>query len=79
MGARHIIAETLRKERLTSEGLQLLRANHRIKVGLAMRLRGETTLELKWIAEELGVGSWKYLSNLLNQELNAASKAKLKL
>jgi hypothetical protein len=35
---------------------------------LARRLWRETTLSLKWIAQELGVGSWKYLSNLLSKE-----------
>ncbi len=38
------------------------------KVQLARRLRRETTMGLKWIAEQLGVGSWKYLSNLLEQK-----------
>lgn len=66
--ARRILAETLRKERLTPEKLKLLPANHRIKVGLARRLRQETTMDLKWTAEEVGIGSWKYLSNLLSRE-----------
>ncbi len=25
-------------------------------------------MELKWIAQELAIGSWKYVSNLLNKE-----------
>ncbi len=78
-GARRIIAETLRKMRLTSEGLKLLPANHRIKVGLALRLRRETTRDLKWIAQELAVGSWKYLSNLLNQEPHTSSQTEFAL
>ena len=34
---------------------------------LARRLRQETTMSLKWIAERLHMGSWTYVSNLLNQ------------
>jgi hypothetical protein len=37
------------------------------KVSLAARLRRETTMSLKWIANELHMGSWTYVSNLLNQ------------
>ena len=70
-GAGRIIAGTLRQERLTAAGLKLLSTNHRIKVRLAQRLRRETTMDLKWIAEELTVGSWKYLSNLLSREENS--------
>jgi hypothetical protein len=32
------------------------------------RLRRETTLRLKWIAQRLPMGSWTYASNLLNEE-----------
>jgi hypothetical protein len=39
-----------------------------VKVQLARRLRRETTLSLKWIAQQLGVGSWNYLSNLLGRQ-----------
>jgi hypothetical protein len=35
------------------------------KVELARRLRKETTMSLKWIAEQLEMGSWTYVSNLL--------------
>jgi len=35
------------------------------KVKLARRLRKETTMSLKWIARELNMGSWTYVSNLL--------------
>jgi len=36
-------------------------------VFLAARLRRETTVSLKWIANELHMGSWTYVSNLLGQ------------
>jgi hypothetical protein len=35
------------------------------KVRLAARLRTETTLSLKWIAEHLAMGSWTNVSTLL--------------
>ena len=38
------------------------------KVALARRLRAETTMSLKWIAGELHMGSWTYVSNLLSQK-----------
>jgi REP element-mobilizing transposase RayT len=63
--ARRIIEETLRNERMTFEELRSLLAKHRIKLKLAEQLRRETTMELKWIARELGIKSWRYLSKLL--------------
>ncbi|PWU17326.1 MAG: transposase [Verrucomicrobia bacterium] len=75
--ARRIITETLSDGRLTPEQLQMLPANAEIKVQLARRLRRETTMSLKWIAEQLGVGSWKYLSNLLGQPLPNRTQAEL--
>jgi hypothetical protein len=35
------------------------------KLDIAWRLRQETTMTLKWIAQKLHTGSWTYLSNLL--------------
>ena len=35
---------------------------HRAKVRLARRLRQETSLSLKWIAQRLHIGSWIYVS-----------------
>ena len=46
---------------------QVLPGKAGVKVELARRLRRETTMSLKWIAQQLGIGSWKYLSNLLGQ------------
>jgi hypothetical protein len=37
------------------------------KVAVARRLRQETTMSLKWIAQRLQMGSWTYVSNLLNE------------
>jgi hypothetical protein len=38
------------------------------KVALPCRLRQETTMSLKWIAQRLHMGSWTYVSNLLQEE-----------
>ena len=65
--------------RLTLAQFQLLPANAEVKVQLARRLRRETTLNLKWIAQQLGVGSWKYLSNVLGQEAMNTAQADLGL
>jgi hypothetical protein len=35
------------------------------KLRVARRLRQETTMNLRWIPQQFGVGSLKYLSNLL--------------
>ncbi len=77
--ARRIVQETLGDVGLTPAQFQLIRANAEVKVQLARRLRRETTLSLKWIAQQLGVGSWKYLSNLLGQEGPKTVQAKLGL
>ena len=37
----------------------------RQKVGLARRLRGETTMTLDWIAERLNMGTASHLANCL--------------
>ena len=68
-----LLAEALRGLRLIQERLELLPANHGVKVALARRLRRETTMSLKWIAQRLGMGSWKYLSHLLSEEATADS------
>jgi putative transposase len=77
--ARRIVAETLSDLRLTPTQLQMLPANASEKVQLARRLRRETTLSLRWVAQQLGIGSWKYLSNLLGQEAPNPAQPELPL
>ena len=43
------------------------------KVKLAMRVRAETTMTLKWIAARLHMGTWTNLSNLLSQQRRKGS------
>jgi REP element-mobilizing transposase RayT len=47
--------------------LRAHRKGHPSKVKLARRLRQETTMSLKWIAARLQMGTWTYVSNLLNE------------
>jgi REP element-mobilizing transposase RayT len=39
-----------------------------VKVRIARRLRSETSVPLKWIAEELKMGSWTYVASRLNRK-----------
>jgi putative transposase len=78
-GAERIIADVLRELGLKRGQLELLPATSQVKVRLARRLRRETTMSLKWIAEQLGIGSWKYLSNLLSGRPTDRRQAKLGL
>lgn len=50
-----------------AEELQARAKGHKKKVKLARRLRKETTMSLNWIARELDMGSWTYVSNLVGQ------------
>jgi len=38
------------------------------KIRIARRLRSETSVPLKWIAEELKMGSWTYVASRLNRK-----------
>ena len=55
--------------------------NARLETAQARRLRRETTMTLKWIAQRLQMGSWTYVSNLVNGELQpgAGSQEQLAL
>lgn len=77
--AERIILETLTELRLTKEQFILLPACYGAKMQLVRRLRRETTMSLKWIACQLGMGSWKYLSNLLSEEPRHSSQKELAL
>jgi len=51
----------------TADLLQAAKGDER-KVRLAARIRKETTMSLKWIAENLAMGSWTHVSNLLGAQ-----------
>jgi len=72
--ARRIVAEEL-DARGWSEAELVRRPKGDVeKVGMAQRLRRETSVTLKWIAARLRMGSWSHVSNLLS----AARKEKCK-
>lgn len=68
--AERITAEELKGLRWSEADLQRRRKGDKGKVRTARRLRQETTMSLKWIAQRLQMGSWTYVSNLLNERTN---------
>jgi hypothetical protein len=63
--ALQLVAEALHRRGWTEAELQKRRKGDRHKMPMAGRLRGETTMTLKWTAERLAMGSWTNVSNLL--------------
>ncbi len=66
--AERMVKQELGRLGWDEEQLRARAKGHRDKVRIARRLRKETTMSLKWIAERLQMGSWTYVSNLLNQK-----------
>ena len=66
--ARKMVDEQLRRRKLSRKDLSVLRKGDRVKIRLAEKLHRETPMTLRWIAEELKMGSWRYVSFLLYQE-----------
>jgi REP element-mobilizing transposase RayT len=60
--AMRLIEEDLRKLGWIREQLRSQRVSDPDKIEIARRLRRETTMDLKWIASQLGMDSWRYLS-----------------
>ena len=58
--------EELKRLGWPEEELRSWAKGHPGKVAVASRLRQETTMSLKWIAQRLQMGSWTYVSNLLS-------------
>ena len=46
------------------------------KVNIALRLRQETTMTLKWIAKRLKIGAWTHVSNLIAQQRQKGAQCK---
>ena len=57
--------QELKRRRWKEAELQARRKSDKNKVAIARRLRAETTMTLKWIAEHLWMGSWNNVSNVL--------------
>jgi len=60
--AKRIVADGLREAGWSPERLAAERKSHPVKVALAARLRSETTMSLRWIAENLKMGAWTHTS-----------------
>ena len=73
--AERVVKEEMERLNWDEGALQGHPKGHGAKVRLARRLRQETTMSLKWIAQRLNMGSWTYVSNLLNEPLQTHPQA----
>jgi REP element-mobilizing transposase RayT len=64
--AMRIVQEELKRLEWTQTELKRRRKGDESKVALARRLRRETAVSLRWIAENLHMGSWTHVSNRLS-------------
>ncbi len=64
--AQRIVREEMKRLGWAEDDLPQRRKGDAGKVRVARRLREETTMSLKWIAQRLQMGSWTYVSNLLH-------------
>ena len=66
--AERIVREEMKRLVWEEADVHERRKGDKGKVKAARRLRRETTMSLKWIAHRLHMGSWTYVSNLLNEK-----------
>jgi len=74
--AERITHQELRKLGWSNEDLSRRRKGDPQKVKIALRLRGETTMTLSWIAERLRMGTKTHLSHLLYWQGRGKKKEK---
>jgi putative transposase len=75
--AERIVKEELERMGWPEVDLRGRAKGHPGKVVIARRLRQETTMSLKWIAERLQMGTWTYVSNLLNERAEVLTAQEL--
>ena len=63
--AERILKEELARLNWTQKDLRGTLKGDKRKVRIAKRLRAETTMTLKWIAERLNMGVWTHVANRL--------------
>jgi hypothetical protein len=63
--AQRIVAEELKRIAWEEADLVKHRKGHGRKVKIAHRLRQETSMTLKWIANRLNMGTWTHVTNRL--------------
>jgi len=68
--AERLMQGELRRRKWRNEELARRRKRDPAKLQIAWRLRQETTMTLKWIAQRLQMGRWTYLSNCLLESRN---------
>jgi hypothetical protein len=66
--AQRLVTEELSRMGWSERELRNRRKGDKEKVRSAARLRKETSMSLKWIAQRLEMGNWTYVSNLLIAE-----------
>lgn len=66
--AQRIVQEELKRIGWKEKDLPAQAKGAKAKIVMARRLRKETTMTLKWIAIRLEMGSWTYVSNLLQAQ-----------
>jgi hypothetical protein len=74
--AQGLVQQELRQRGWTEHELAARTKGDSEKLKIARRLRQETTMTLKWIAQRLHTGSWTYLSNCLGQRRRDTQKNK---
>jgi putative transposase len=70
--AERIVREELERLSWSEKELRGRPKGHAGKVVIARRLRQETVMSLKWIPQRLEMGTWTYVSNLLNARAAAS-------
>ena len=63
--AEGMVREGLKRLGWKEADLETRRKGDREKLKLALRLRRETTMTLKWIADRLRMGTWTHVANRL--------------
>ena len=64
--AERLVGEALRRARWQEKDWALRRKTDPVKVALAARLRRETTMGWRWIAERLHMGHWRTAANAVH-------------
>jgi len=70
--AERLVRDGLKKAGWMEEDLRLGRKFDPVKIKLAARLRQETTMTLKWIAQRLQMGAWTHLNKRLDEHRKKA-------
>ncbi len=74
--AERLVRQGLKKARWTEEDLRWRRKSDAVKIRLAVQLRQETTMTLKWIAVRLQMGAWTHLNKRLYERRKEAGRNK---